>query len=88
MQTTAIVRHRSHASKKGAATKRTSFRRSLIREVAGFAPYERRIMELIKLGFDRRALRFAKKRLGSHVRAKAKREEIGNVIRLQRTKPQ
>jgi hypothetical protein len=37
--------------------------REVIREVAGFAPYERRIMELLKLS-DKRAKRFAKRRVG------------------------
>lgn len=29
----------------------------MIREVAGFAPYERRVMELLKVGKDKRALK-------------------------------
>jgi large subunit ribosomal protein L36e len=50
------------ASKKGVGT-HTKFVRSLIREVAGFAPYERRVMELLKNGRDKRARKLAKKRV-------------------------
>ncbi len=44
-------------------TKRTKFVRSLIREVVGYAPYEKRIMELLKNSNDKRAKRLAKKRV-------------------------
>lgn len=59
--------------------------RSLIREVAGFAPYERRITELLKVGKDKRALKLAKRKLGTHKRAKKKREEMSNVLRKMRS---
>ena len=58
--------------------------RSLIREVAGFAPYEKRITELLKVGKDKRALKVAKRKLGTHKRAKKKREEMSNVLRKMR----
>ena len=50
-------------NKKGVKSKRTKFVRDLIREVAGFAPYEKRIMELLKNSNDKRAKRLAKKRV-------------------------
>ena len=37
--------------------------RDVVEEVLGFAPYERRLMELLKVGREKRALRFAKRRV-------------------------
>ncbi|GMH40780.1 hypothetical protein BSKO_08684 [Bryopsis sp. KO-2023] len=67
--------------KKARLGKRTKFARELIREVCGFAPYERRVMELLKVGKDKRALKVAKKKLGTHIRGKRKREELAAVLR-------
>lgn len=46
-----------------AASKRTVFVKSVIREVAGFAPYERRLMELIKNSKDKRAKKLCKSKV-------------------------
>ncbi|KAL6942534.1 60S ribosomal protein L36B [Hanseniaspora vineae] len=70
--------------RKGALSKRTSFVRSLVKEVAGLAPYERRLIELIRNAGEKRARKVAKKRLGSFGRAKAKVEEMNNVIAASR----
>ncbi|KAJ4895765.1 60S ribosomal protein L36-2 [Raphanus sativus] len=72
-------------SRKGQTSKRTLFIRSLIREVAGFSPYEKRITELLKVGKDKRALKVAKRKLGTHKRAKRKREEMSSVLRKMRS---
>ncbi|KAL1917954.1 60S ribosomal protein eL36 [Calcarisporiella thermophila] len=66
--------------KKGTLSKRVRFVRDIVREVAGFAPYERRVMELLKNSKDKRARKLAKKRLGSLVRAKKKVDELSTVI--------
>ena len=66
------------------ATKHNKFVREIVREIAGFAPYEKRVMELLRISKDKRALKFLKKRLGSHIRAKRKREEMSNVLVQQR----
>merc|ERR1712170_275452 len=70
--------------RKGTQTKKAKFIRDLVREVAGFAPYEKRCMELLRVSKDKRALKFCKKRLGTHIRGKAKREEMVQTIQQQR----
>ncbi|KAL2913776.1 ribosomal protein L36 [Polyrhizophydium stewartii] len=67
-------------NRKGVLSKRTKFVRDLVREVAGFAPYEKRVMELLKNSKDKRARKLAKKRLGTLRRAKRKIEDLSNVI--------
>ncbi|KZT20399.1 hypothetical protein NEOLEDRAFT_1140856 [Neolentinus lepideus HHB14362 ss-1] len=46
--TTAIEKTVRPSHRKGIQSKKTTFVRSVIREVAGFSPYERRIMELLR----------------------------------------
>merc|ERR1712060_403832 len=72
--------------RKGKLNKRVAFVRDIIREVAGYAPYEKRIMELLKVGKEKRALKVLKNKLGTHKRAKAKREEMAGALRSQRMK--
>lgn len=69
--------------------KRVALCRSIAREVVGLAPYERRILDMIKTGgasADKRIYKFAKRRLGSHKRALAKREDIKSVNAAQRAR--
>ncbi|KAF2499205.1 ribosomal protein L36e [Lophium mytilinum] len=66
--------------RKGFQSKRTLFVKDVVREVAGLAPYERRVIELIRNSKDKRARKLAKKRLGTFGRAKAKVEEMTNII--------
>ncbi|KAF8449823.1 putative 60S ribosomal protein L36 [Terfezia claveryi] len=65
---------------KGKLSKRTTFVREIIKEVAGLAPYEKRVIELIRNGKDKRARKLAKKRLGTFGRAKAKVDDLNRVI--------
>lgn len=66
--------------RKGALSQRTLFVRSIVKEVAGLAPYERRLIELIRNAGDKRAKKLAKKRLGTHKRALRKVEEMTAII--------
>merc|ERR1712232_77176 len=75
---------KTRPSRNRRAGKRTVFARSVIREVAGYAPYERRLQELLKVGLDKRALRLAKKKIGTHKRALKKRDEMQQVVQRQR----
>merc|ERR1712129_694053 len=52
---------------------------AVVRETVGWAPYEKRIMELLRAGNPKKALKFAKKRLGSHKRAKNKRAILERI---------
>uniref|UniRef100_A0A4W2GPI5 60S ribosomal protein L36 n=1 Tax=Bos indicus x Bos taurus TaxID=30522 RepID=A0A4W2GPI5_BOBOX len=51
-----------HRGRRRRLTKYTKVVRDMIREVCGFAPYERRAMELLKVSKDKRALKFIKRR--------------------------
>lgn len=86
-----LVTKRTPAARPSRRPRKASLRlssiRDVVRQVAGFAPYERRIMELMKIGTaatTKRALKFAKKRLGTHRRAKAKRQELQNIVAAQK----
>ena len=51
----------SHAPQR--QSKRVKLVRDIVREVAGQAPYEKRLMELLKVGKDKRALKVAKRKV-------------------------
>merc|ERR1712098_792369 len=70
--------------RKAAATKHAMFLRGLVRELVGFAPFERRCQELLNISKDKRALKFCKKRLGTHIRGKRKREEMQAMLQKMR----
>ncbi|KZZ93027.1 60S ribosomal protein L36 [Ascosphaera apis ARSEF 7405] len=65
---------------KGHLSRRTAFVREIVKEVAGLAPYERRVVELLRNAQDKRARKVAKKRLGTFGRAKRKVDEMQKVI--------
>merc|ERR1712168_389968 len=85
IQTANLANTMSEGKEKKQSTK-AAFMRDLMRDVTGFAPYEKRCMELLKLNKDKRALKFCKKRLGTHTRGKRKREEMMNVQKNMRKK--
>ncbi|OBZ70138.1 Casein kinase II subunit beta-1 [Grifola frondosa] len=70
--------------RKGIQSARTKFVRSVVREVAGFSPYERRVMELLRNSKDKKARKLTKKRLGTLLRSKRKLEELGTIIQESR----
>ena len=74
-------------SRKGRLGKRVELVRQVIREVTGLAPYEKRILELLKTGGskeNKKSLKIAKKRLGTHSRGLRKRELLEDYLRQQR----
>ncbi|CAF4740221.1 unnamed protein product, partial [Rotaria sp. Silwood2] len=64
-------------------SKHVKFVRDLVREIVGFMPYERRAMELMKVGRDKRALKYVKAREAINEQKK-KRDELQTAIIAQR----
>lgn len=62
-KTTPIQRKPRISRTKGHLSKRTAFVREIVKEVAGLAPYERRVIELLRNSKDKRARKLAKKRV-------------------------
>ena len=77
------------AQRKGRLGKRVKTIRILMTEVAGVSTYEKRIVELLKAGSmkdTKKALKVAKKSLGTHRRATLKRANMMNMLRAQQKK--
>ena len=77
------------AYRKGKLGKRVALVREVIREVSGLAPYERKMMEMIRTGVaskEKKAVKLARRRLGTNTRAQRKREEINEMIRAHKKK--
>ncbi len=65
--------------------------RQIVAEIAGLAPYERKIIENLRIGDrlkEKKAVKMARKRLGSQRRALIKRDQMLSVIAQQRKKAQ
>ena len=63
--------------------KRLSVVRKVIHEITGHAPYERKIMEMLKQSkqsSQKKAYKLAKKSLGTHRRALRKRHELQEAV--------
>jgi large subunit ribosomal protein L36e len=76
-------------SRKGALGKRVRLIRQVIGEVGGVSSYEKRVIEFLKAGSlkdTKRALKVSKAALGTHRRAKLKRESLMNLLRAQQAK--
>ncbi|KAF5922326.1 hypothetical protein HPG69_014486 [Diceros bicornis minor] len=56
----------------GCLTKHTKFLWDTIQEVCSFTSYKRSTLELLKVSKDKQALKFIKKRVGTHTHAKRK----------------
>lgn len=77
----AVAARPSH--RKGKKGEKVAFIRAIVRDIAGYAPYEKRVMEILKGGGNnpqKRAWKFAKNRLGAHTRAKRKVAEMQDAI--------
>ncbi|KAJ7228634.1 60S ribosomal protein L36 [Mycena pura] len=82
--TTPIAKTLRPSQRKGHLSTKTQFVRSVVREVAGFSAYERRVLELLRNSKDKKARKLTKKRLGTLLRSKRKLEELQGVIQESR----
>merc|ERR1712167_361790 len=77
------------ALRKGRASKRCTFVREVIAEVAGHSPLEKRMLEMIRTGVaskEKRAGKLARAKLGTHRRAMLKKRSIEDFIVASRRK--
>ena len=75
--------------RKGKTSKRCEMVRAVIREVAGFSPLEKRMLEMIRTGVatkEKKAGKLAKAKLGTHRRAQHKKDELNDYIIKSRRK--
>lgn len=56
--------------------------KTFLHEINGFSPYEKNIISLLKLGKEKKAVKYGKKYLGSIKRAKNKIESLNNLTRI------
>lgn len=55
--------------------------KSIIADLCGFSPLEKRVQELLRVGKEKRALKYCKKRLGNFTAAKKKRTKMEEALR-------
>ena len=77
------------SNRKGRTTKRNQAIRSLVQEIAGFSPYERKIIEMLRTGDaikEKKAMKMARRKLGRQFRARRKIDNMQAVLKAQRKK--
>ena len=88
-ETTKLAKAQRPKHRKGRPSKRNVVVKEVVSEVAGLLPYEKRLLDMLSGtgdGADKRMYKYAKQRLGTHKRAKIKRENMSNELRKQRMK--
>ena len=83
-------KHDAFKQSKSQRTRRSHARidavREIMLEVTGLSPFQRKMMEMIKTGDavkEKKAVRLARKRTGSHKRAQHVRDKISAMIQAQ-----
>ena len=81
---------RTNAShRKGRATKRVLAVRSVVQEIAGLNPYERKVIEMLRTGDatkEKKAVKMARKKLGQQKRARRKIDQLAAILKAMRQK--
>ena len=80
----AFKKDKSH--RKGRCNARVAAIRDVMVEVTGLSPFQRKMMEMLKTGDsvkEKKAVRLARHRIGSHKRAQFVRDKIAKIIQDQ-----
>ncbi|KAG8342412.1 putative Ribosomal protein L36e [Trypanosoma vivax] len=85
-KTTRRPRTPSRYDRYGLPHKKLRAVKAIISDLVGFSPMDRRVQELLRVGKDKRALKFCKKRLGDITAAKKRRAKVEEAIRQQAKK--
>ena len=80
-QTTKRQRKVSKNARLGLPHKRLRAVKAIIADVVGLTPMDRRLVEMLRVGKEKRALKLANKRLGNIVTAKKRRARMEDYIR-------
>ena len=75
--------------KKGKISQRSLAVREVIREVAGFSPIEKRMLEMIRTEVaskEKKAVKHCRAKFGTHRRALMKRDELVKIVQASRKK--
>ena len=75
--------------RKGRLHKRVEAIRSVVNEITGLAPYERKMLEMLRTGDatkEKKAVRLARRKLGQHGRGQHKRDMMSAVLQAQKKK--
>ena len=75
------------SSRKGRLHPRVQAVREVVQEVCGLAPFQKKMVEMIKTGVavkEKKAVKLARKRVGQLKRAKHIRDNLLNLIQTQR----
>eukprot|EP00591_Stephanopyxis_turris_P002562 CAMPEP_0195516814 /NCGR_PEP_ID=MMETSP0794_2-20130614/8831_1 /TAXON_ID=515487 /ORGANISM="Stephanopyxis turris, Strain CCMP 815" /LENGTH=105 /DNA_ID=CAMNT_0040645503 /DNA_START=44 /DNA_END=361 /DNA_ORIENTATION=+ len=86
---TKFERKAKQSRRAGRTSKRVKVIRSIIREVCGLNPFEKRMIDVLKVGAgnpDKKIYKIAKKKLGTHHRALRKREELKELYQQLKAK--
>jgi large subunit ribosomal protein L36e len=75
------IKRKSDTKKTGATSLRKNVK-NMIQEIIGVLPYERTILNFLKIGKEKKAIKYAKKRLGNIKRAKNKIEYLNNLTKF------
>lgn len=79
--TTRRARKASSYDRYATSHKRLRAVKSIIADLVGLSPLEKRVQEFLRVGKEKRALKYCKKRLGNFTAAKKKRAKVEEVLR-------